>query len=178
MSATKLEAGSHFPSITVPLLGGGNTDLSKPQNGHDWKLVIVYRGKHCPLCTQYLGTLNELLDKFNEAGVDVVAVSGDPAEKAQIQMDIVKPDFPVAYGLTIEQMEQLGVYISNPRSPQETDRPFAEPGLFVINEKGEIQILDISNAPFARPDLNGILGGIQFVRQNAYPIRGTFGAAA
>ena len=34
---------------------------------------------------------------------------------------------------TVEQMQQLGVYISHPRSPQETDHPFAEPGLFVIN---------------------------------------------
>jgi hypothetical protein len=65
------------------------------------------------------------------------------------------------------------LYVSEPRSPQETDRPFAEPGLFVINPEGRVQILDISNAPFARPDLAGILRGVKFVMDKGYPIRGT-----
>jgi hypothetical protein len=67
----------------------------------------------------------------------------------------------------------LGLYISEPRSPQETDRPFAEPGLFVINPKGRVQIADISHAPFARPDLSGILNGIKVIQERNYPIRGT-----
>ena len=33
-------------------------------------------------------------------------------------------------------MQALGLYVSTPRSPQETDRPFAEPGLFLINPDG------------------------------------------
>jgi hypothetical protein len=61
--------------------------------------------------------------------------------------------FPVAYGLSPDQMRTLGLYISEPRSAQETDRPFAEPGLFVVNPEGKVQIVEISNAPFARPDL-------------------------
>ena len=60
----------------------------------------------------------------------------------------------------------------DPRSPQETDRPFAEPALFVINPDGNIQIVDISNAPLARPDLKSPLKGIQFVASKSYPIRG------
>jgi hypothetical protein len=66
-----------------------------------------------------------------------------------------------------------GPYISEPRPPRETDRPFSEPGLFVINPQGQVQIVDISNAPFARPDLTGILNGVKFVREKDYPIRGT-----
>ena len=70
-------------------------------------------------------------------------------------------------------MQRLGLYISDPRSPEETDQPFAEPGLFVINPAGNLQIVDISNAPFSRPDLDGILGGLTFIQQKDYPIRGT-----
>ena len=51
------------------------------------------------------------------------------------------------------------------------------PGVFVVNGDGNIQILDISNAPFARPDLEGLLNGIKFVRDNDYPIRGTHAGA-
>jgi hypothetical protein len=70
-------------------------------------------------------------------------------------------------------MQRLGLYISEPRSPQETDRPFAEPGLFVVNPQGSIQIVDLSNAPFARPELGGIARGIGFVQEKGYPVRGT-----
>ena len=34
------------------------------------------------------------------------------------------------------QMLALGLYVSEPRSEEETDRPFAEPGVFVINADG------------------------------------------
>jgi hypothetical protein len=58
-------------------------------------------------------------------------------------------------------MKVLGLYVSEPRSEKETDRPFAEPGVFVINADGLLQVLDISNAPFSRPDLAGLATGIE-----------------
>ena len=61
---------------------------------------------------------------------------------------------------------------TDPRSPEETDRPFAEPAVFVINPQGEVQIVDISNAPFARPDLKSLLEGSKLVIGKGYPIRG------
>jgi len=71
-------------------------------------------------------------------------------------------------------MQQLGLYISAPRSEQETDHNFAEPGLFVINEQGLLQAINISNTPFLRPELDVIVRGLTFVRsQDDYPIRGT-----
>ena len=176
MSNTKMIAGSHFPAIRISTLSGGEIDLATPLNGHDWRLVVVYRGRHCPKCTAYLSELNDKVSEFNALGVDVIAVSGDPREKAQEHMEIVNPDYLVGYALTIEQMQHLGLYISHPRSPQVTDRPFPEPGLFVINEEGCAQIIDISNAPFARPDLSALIGGINFIRdpEKNYPVRGTY----
>lgn len=176
MKSNKLVAGAKFPSIEVSKLGGGEIELSASSNLYDWKMVVVYRGKHCPICTKYLLKLNELLPEFRAIGVDVAAVSADTQEKALRQMEDVKPDFEVGYDLSIEQMMELGLYISQPRSPQETDKPFAEPALFVINEHHTLQIIDISNAPFARPDLNSMLMGLNFIRNpdNNYPIRGTF----
>ncbi|MEH6735269.1 MULTISPECIES: peroxiredoxin-like family protein [unclassified Shewanella] len=177
MNSSKLVAGQTFPDITLALLGGGEINLTAvPAEGCDWRMVVVYRGKHCPICTQYLSTLNELLPEFKKLGVDVVAVSADPIEKAMAQMELVKPLFDVAYGLSIEQMQKIGVYISNPRSPEETDRPFAEPGLFIINDKKQAQIIDISNVPFSRPELKSMIMGLGFIRnpQNNYPIRGTY----
>lgn len=174
----KLNAASVFPELEVPRLGGGSLSLGRPRSGMDWQLVVVYRGKHCPMCTTYLDELNELLPQFHDLGVDVAAVSADPENKAQDQMGRVNPAFPVGYGITTEQMHELGLYVSDPRSSEETDRPFAEPGVFVVNADGQLQVTDISNAPFTRPDLKTLLGGLRFIRnpENNYPIRGTHDA--
>lgn len=175
MPTPKLTAGAPLPKTEVSALEGGTIAIGEPQGGHDWQLVVIYRGKHCPLCTRYLGELNDQLAAFNAIGVDVVAISADTEEKARAQMEGIAPRYRVGYGLSVEQMQALGLYISYPRSPQETDRPFAEPGLFVINGEGTLQLTDVSNAPFARPPLDSLVTGLKFIRDpnNNYPIRGT-----
>lgn len=182
MPHNSLAAGQRFPALKLPLLRPGSDaalfDVSKPKAPYDWKLVLVYRGAHCPLCTRYLGELNEALPDLHALGVDVVAVSADPKDKAISQIQPLNLDFDVAYGLSIAQMKSLGLYISNPRSAEETDRPFAEPGLFVINSEGKVQIVDTSNAPFVRPEIKTLVMGLGFIRNpdNNYPIRGTYDA--
>jgi len=167
----KLQAGGKVPEISLKNVDGGSVKIGGARDV--WQLVVVYRGKHCPICKRYLTGLKELMAGYAEAKIEVLAVSTDPEEKARTFADAIKPNYPIAFGLTIDDARRLGLYISNPRSPQETDKPFAEPGLFVINPKGEAQIVDISNAPFSRPDLGAILNGLKFVQANNYPIRGT-----
>lgn len=171
-NTTKPAAGSSFPALAWPRVGGGEV---APAATDGWRLLVVYRGRHCPLCKRYLGALNGLLDEFAAANVSVMAVSGDPAEKAEADVADQGWRFPVGYGMSVAQMRELGLYISEPRSPQETDRPFPEPALFAINPDGRLQIVDISNAPFARPDLSGVLNGLKLIQERAYPIRGTYG---
>ena len=169
----KLHAGSQFPDIEVQMLDSEIKLLGKPENGHDWKLVVVYRGRHCPICTKYLNQLETIKTSFAEAGVDIIAISADSKEQLESHLESLDISFPIAYGLTIEQMNTLGLYISDPRSEKETDHPFAEPGVFVVNAEGNIQIIDISNAPFVRPELEALANGLSFIRKNDYPIRGT-----
>lgn len=170
----KLHAGAAFPEITVELNDGGKRVLGKPENGLSWQMVVVYRGRHCPLCTKYLNQLESFKQKLIDTGVDLIAVSGDSKTQLDSHAEQLEVSFPLAYGLTIEQMKSLGVYISDPRSPQETDHPFAEPGLFVVNEEGTVQVVDISNNPFVRPELEALTNGLAWIRNpdNNYPIRG------
>lgn len=169
MDTKKMAAGATFPSMQWSAVSG---DRVEPSAGSGWRTLIVYRGKHCPLCKTYLNTLNGMLGEFESAGIAVSTVSADPKEKAEAEVAECGWKFPVGYDLTVEQMRELGLYVSEPRSPQETDRPFAEPALFVLNPDGQAQIIDISNAPFARPDLKALLKGLQFVMGKGYPIRG------
>lgn len=169
MDHAKLAAGSTFPSLTFPAVGGGEIS---PATQSGWRLLVVYRGKHCPLCKGYLKTLEDLRADFGEAEISVSAVSADTREKAEADVAEHGWTFPVGYDLSLDQMRRLGLYVSEPRSPEETDRPFAEPGLYAINPEGAVQIIDVSNAPFARPDLRAVLGGLKFVQARNYPIRG------
>lgn len=176
MPSMKLEAGQKFPMLTVPKFGGGQLQLGQPNSGNDWQLVIVYRGKHCPICTRYLGEVNDALEEFDKMGVDVVAVSADTLVRANEQLPALNLNFPVGYDLSIENMRELGLYISAPRSKTEADRPFSEPGHFVINAEGMLQFTDVSNAPFARPAIASLIAGLGFIKdpKNEYPIRGTY----
>ncbi len=83
--------------------------MGKTQNRENWQLVFVYRGQHCPVCKQYLVKLETLKDKFLVVGAEIVAVSGDPEEKAVKMVEGASLTFPVAYGLSIDQMQELGL---------------------------------------------------------------------
>ena len=172
----KLRAADRFPELRVADPSGVTRDLSKPTGDHNWMLVVVYRGRHCPMCTRYLNQLGPLVAQLSEIGVDVAAVSADSSEQlARHREKLDELTFPLFHGLSVDQMKELGLYISDPRSPQETDHPFAEPGLFVINEHGTLQVVDLSNNPFVRPDLETLVRGLRWIRDpdNDYPIRGT-----
>lgn len=170
----KLHAGADFPDIEATLLNGEVKKLATPENNLDWKMVVVYRGRHCPLCTRYLNQLQAFKSELAKTGVDLIAVSGDSKAQLESHLEKLEVDFPIAYGLTTEQMETLGLYISDPRSPEETDHPFAEPGLFVVNSEGKVHVADISNNPFVRPELQSLVNGLAWIRnpENNYPIRG------
>ena len=179
MHSQKLQAGSPFPTITLQPLNGEAIELSPQHNSSDWTLLVIYRGQHCPLCTQYLNELQQHASTLSEAGVKVIALSADSKAQLKAHQQALHVNFPIAYGLTLEQMQALGLYISKPRSEEETDHYFAEPALFVINQDNQLQIVELANNPFIRPNLTLFVAGIQWLRDpnNNYPIRGTFQAS-
>ncbi len=105
------------------------------------------------------------------AGFDIAVVSADPEDKAQADQDEFGWDFDLGYGLSEAQMETLGLYVSDPLSPEETDRRFAEPGHFVLRADGSLIVVTLSNGPAARPDLEELLDGMIFNKTNDRPTR-------
>ena len=176
MKTSKLHAGAEFPALKVLNEDGNTTDIRHPAGDADWQMVVVYRGRHCPLCTRFLNGLAGFRSRLQDIGVDIAAVSADSQEQLAAHRQKLDVNFPIYHGMTQAQMMELGLYISIPRSAQETDHNFAEPGLFVINDSGAVQVADISNNPFARPDLETLVSGLEWIRapENNYPIRGTY----
>ncbi|MCG3268281.1 redoxin domain-containing protein [Yoonia sp. I 8.24] len=171
MPTPKPTAGSTLAPMSFSKLGGGTLTVGDPRE--NWTLFIVYRGKHCGRCKKYLNTLNDMRGAWADAGFDIAVVSADPLEKATTDQAEFGWAFDIGYDLSEAQMTQLGVYMSDPLSSGETDRRFAEPGVFVIRPDGSLVIVAISNGPSARPDLAELLDGMIFTKVNDRPARGT-----
>lgn len=171
MPTPKPIAGSIIEPVSTPKLGGGEIVIGGVRE--NWSLVVVYRGKHCPRCKKYLNILNEMRPKWTDAGFDIMVVSADPVEKAQADLDAFGWDFDLGYDLSEAQMATLGLYVTEPLSAAETDRRFAEPGVFVIRPDGSVLLISISNGPSARPDLTELLDGMIYTKENNRPPRGT-----
>jgi len=171
MPTPKPIPASTLAPMSFPKLDGGEITVGGPKD--NWTLLVVYRGKHCPRCKKYLNGLNDMRADWTDAGFDVVAVSADPREKAQADVEEFGWAFPLGYDLSEGQMNTLGVYVSDPASPKETDRRFAEPAVFVLRPDGSQTMIAISNGPSARPDLSELLSGMIFTKENDRPARGT-----
>ena len=77
MSTTrKLEAGGAVPAIAVPKVGGGEIAIG---NTGARQIVVVYRGKHCPICRSDLKGLDGLYDDFRAGGLAALPAGGRAA---------------------------------------------------------------------------------------------------
>ncbi|MGJ8557083.1 MAG: redoxin domain-containing protein [Sulfitobacter geojensis] len=170
MSSAKPRVGAIVEAASFPHVDGGTRQIG--QNRDRWSVLFVYRGKHCPRCKRYLNKLNAALDQWT-AKMDVIVVSADTQEKALADRAEFGWNFDLCYGMTEEQMRALGLYVSDPLSETETTTRFAEPGTFAMRPDGTLMLVDISNGPAARPDLEELLDGMIFNIDNDRPIRGT-----
>lgn len=166
----KPAAGQQLPQFAVKTPTGDTLNLGGDTNG--WQLLIVYRGKHCGRCKPYLNQVESMKKRWQDAGFSVVAVSADTAVKAAADIAEYGWSFPVGCDLDEPTMHKLGLYVSDPLTPDETDRRFAEPAVFCLRPDGSVQIAAISNGPSARPDLEALLDGMIFTINNEKPARG------
>ncbi len=159
------------PSLEVDTVGGNRWSLAE-QSNDAFTMIVFYRGVHCPKCKLYLSGLKGLLGTFADKGVGVVAVSGDPKEKAeQAAREWDLGDMTVGYGQSEDSMRAWGLYVSNAIREGEADR-FGEPGLFLVRPGGELYFAAVNSNPFGRPNLDEIAAMVDFVAERNYPARG------
>ena len=171
----KITPDAQAPDLKLPLVGGGTFDLAQ-ESPKTFTMVLFYRGYHCPVCKNYLGGLVEVLKEYEAAGFTVVAASMNGPDLAQKAVDEwALGDLRVAHSLTVEQAKDWGLWISKAFKEVEADI-FTEPGLFWIRPDGRVYLADISNMPWARPDLKMLLSKVGYALENDYPARGTYAA--
>ena len=170
MNAPKPNVGVAVAPTSFAHVDGGTLDIGTPSTR--WSILFVYRGKHCPRCKRYLNKLNAALAQWTDK-MDVIVVSADTKEKALADREEFGWAFDLCYGMSEPQMRELGLYVSDPLSEAETTTRFAEPGTFAMRPDGTLMLVDISNGPASRPDLEELLDGMIFNIDNDRPIRGT-----
>ena len=167
----KPRVGASVGPLTLPMIGS-EADYVIGGAKDRWTMLFVYRGRHCPRCKKFLNKLNAVLSDWTDH-MDVVVASADTADKASADREEHGWAFDLCYGMTEDQMRTLGLYVSVPLSEAETENIFAEPGAFAIRPDGTLMLVDISNGPAARPDLDELLDGMIFNITNNRPVRGT-----
>lgn len=155
----------YFSNIKLATINGQYIQLTKPTNGFTSRILVIYRGEHSPSCTDFLNMLDKYRDEFAKIRVDIIAVSADSSEQLQQHLKELHVSYPIAFGLSVEQMYRLNLHVSVPKNLQETNHPFAEPALFVIDNSGQIILSDIANNPYTRPNLEQLLAGLVLLDQ-------------
>ena len=171
MTTIKPKVGAKIEEMRFPIVGS-EKEVSIGQPKDRWTMLFVYRGKHCPRCKRFLNKLNAALPAWSDL-LDVVVVSADTQDKAIMDKAEFSWNFDLAYGMSEAQMRSLGLHVSSPLSEAETTGLFAEPGAFAIRPNGTLMLVDISNGPTARPDLEELFDGMRFNIDNDRPERGT-----
>lgn len=159
------------PSLDLPLVGGGHFSLSS-EKPDAFTMIVVYRGLHCPICKTYLRDLNGKIGDFGAVGVSPIAVTSDPADRAnKAKTEWGLDQLRLAYDLPIELGRKWGLFVSHGITDAEPAE-FVEPGLFLVRPDLTLYAASVQTMPFARPSFSEILGAIQFVTKNNYPARG------
>jgi peroxiredoxin len=170
------------PTLAVPTTRGETWSVTarRPER---FAMIVVYRGLHCPICRGYLKDLDNRLDAFTQRGVDVIAVSGDPADRADAAArDWGLERLTIGYGLGLDTARAWGLFVSagigRTSSGLEEPAHFPEPGLFLVKPDGTLYFASVQSMPFARPNVGEVLKAIDFVLERDYPARGEVAEAA
>ncbi len=169
--------GSKTPELKVNSIKINNWSLSsaKPQN---FTLIIIYRGLHCPICCDYLKEFDDKIEKFNNLGTDLIAISTDDESRAiKSYKNWGLENINIGFNLKPEKAIEWGLFLSkgiaNPSLTISEPKIFVEPGLFLVDPDMKLYLSNIQSMPFTRPPVSQLLTGIKFAIDKDYPARGS-----
>lgn len=168
-----LKPGDTAPDIDLPLTIDARFKLSD-QSPEQFTMLVFYRGKHCPICKKYLTEIGSRLREITDRGINVFAVSMDDEDRAMVvDREWDTGDLPLVYDMSEDMARKWGLFISSKREGSDEPETFSEPGLFLIRPDLTVYFAQVQSAPFTRPDLDQLMEGLDIIKKNDYPPRGT-----
>jgi peroxiredoxin len=169
----KLMPDQPVPALAVDTLAGKRFDIAA-QAPKNFTQVVFYRGMHCPVCKNYLRSIDARLADFEGHGVETIAISMDSRERAQEAAKTWELQrLTIGYGLPEATARAWGLYLSKPIMPQEAPALFTEPGLFLVRPDRRLYYASVLSMPFGRPTVEDMLFGLGAVLARNFPARGT-----
>jgi peroxiredoxin len=153
-----LNAGDRFPSLTVPLVGGGSLTLPDGLHGH-YGVVLFYRGSWCPYCNAQLRAFQRTLDGLAELNAKVVALSVDDEDTTRALAEKHHLTFPLGHSADADELAAwTGAFVNeDPKYVQSTG--------FVLDPDGKIIVSVYSSGAIGRLVPDDVIGLIRYVRK-------------
>lgn len=168
-----LKPNQPAPSLDLPLTIQARFSLAD-QSPDAFTMLVFYRGKHCPICKDYLEEIGSRLDEITSRGINPFAISMDSEERASVvDQEWKTGDLPLCYDLSEDKAREYGLYISEKREGSDEPDKFSEPGLFLVRPDGTLYFAQVQSAPFTRPSIDQLLQAIDYIGEKDYPARGT-----
>jgi peroxiredoxin len=155
----RLQNGQPFPSLQLPLVGGGTLTLPDDLAGH-YGVVLIYRGSWCPYCSAQLASFARAKETIEAEGIKVVAFSVDDEATTAELVAKRRLTFPVAHSADADKVADiLGAYVNdNPRYLQSTG--------FVLNPDGKVLTAVYSSGAIGRLVPDDVVGHVRYVKQH------------
>jgi len=156
-----LDAGDAFPDLKVKLIDGREVQ-AREATKQDWNVILFYRGAWCPFCQTQLKSFQSGLEKLAEEGIGVLAASVDSLEDAQKTQKETGAEFPIAYGLPVEETAKTigAFYDANP-----ADKAlYIQATGFVLNPDGKVMVSVYSSGAIGRLGWQDVLGLVKHLK--------------
>jgi peroxiredoxin len=157
---TLLHPGDPFPTLHVPLTGGGPLALPDDLAG-SFGVVLFYRGAWCPYCNAQLRAFQRATESLADVGAFVVALSVD--DQATTKELVAKHGltFPVGHSADARVVvEATGAFVNDePTYLQSTG--------FVLDPEGRVVVSVYSSGAIGRLVPEDVVGLIRYLRQHA-----------
>ena len=171
MDLVPLMPRQQVPPLVVPLAGGGRFDLAAEQP-RIVTLIAFYRGLHCQQCSEYIADLDARLGELETRGVSAVAISCDVAERGErTPADWGLKRLRIGYGLSFAEARRWGLFLTQGRPRKEGwSEPdiYGEPALYLVRPDGTLFFTAAQNMPFARPRIEDVCAGFDFMFDRGY----------
>lgn len=171
MPHSDLKPAMAAPPLSLNLASGEAWSLAET-TPKALDLLAFYRGDFCPYCRDFIRALEAREAQFQSRGIDLTAISMDPAQLAQKSVaDWGLNKVKVAYGLSLETARAWRIFVTT-RQSEDSLVTFNEPAIVFVTPGKTIYAMMLQSIPCGRPDLDNLLSGMDFLAEHGYPARG------
>jgi peroxiredoxin len=128
-------------------------------------VVYVYRGDYCAFSRHEIADLNSMLPQLRKNGVNLIALSADPIDRAKMLSGFLHSDLPLLSDEHEAVLGPLGL-VQHHRNGEPDN---AIPAFFVLDRAGRVRW--IFTSPYYRqlPRSDDLIAAVRAVTNSAQP---------